>query len=204
MKNYGILQSGILQKFLIIAFLFVASKSTLSDANSTGYGSQADYYSPLPQAVEDNYSVSHTPHWVYMGSWDYNDKASRAENILLAKADLNAQPVYGHAPVSDAYLVSYTTDRKTETYRVKSETSEPVYFADLTQPRVTGETTIGVAPYGYIAYKEHVIDKNPIRDFRSDYWHYKYYPNERNNAASYKEAYINNSFFTAYDEDSDD
>lgn len=194
MKNYRILQSGILQKFLIIAFLFIASKSTLSDAGSTRYGSQADYYSPLPQAVEDNYSVSHTPHLVYMGSWDYTEKASRAENILLAQADLSTPPVY-ESTVTNAYLVSYTTDRKTETYREFSETSEPVYLTDLSAPQVTSETTIGVAPYGYIAYTQPVTVKHPIRDFRSDYWQNKYYRDEFHNAASYQETYIYNNIF---------
>ncbi len=201
MKNYRILQSGILQKFLIIAFLFIASKSTLSDAGSTRYGSQADYYSPLPQAVEDNYSVSHTPHWVYMGSWDYNDKASRAENILLAEADLSTPPVYEQTMVTNAYLVSYTTERRTETYRELSKTSAPVYFPDLTQPSSTGETTIGVAPFGYLHHQKPVTVNNPIRDFRTSYWHYKYYPNDRNSSASYKETYLNNSFFAANDDD---
>jgi len=194
MKNYRILQSGILQKFLIIAFLFIASKSTLSDAGSTRYGSQADYYPPLPQAVEDNYSVSHTPYLVYMGSWDYTEKASRADNILLAEADLSTPPVY-ESTVTNAYLVSYTTDSKTETYRELSETSEPVYLTDLSAPQVTSETTIGVAPYGYIAYNQPVTVKHPIRDFRADYWQNKYYRDEFHNAASYQETYIYNNIF---------
>ena len=195
MKNFRISRTAILHRFLIIAFLFIASKSTFSDANSTRYGSQADYYSPLPQAVEDNYSISHTPHLVYMGSWDYSEKASRADNILMAEADLSAPPVYNAEPVTNVYLVSYTTDKKTETYRELSETSEPVYLTDLSAPQVTSETTIGVAPYGYIAYTQPVTVKHPIRDFRADYWQNKYYRDEFHNAASYQETYIYNNIF---------
>ena len=203
MKNFRILKTGILQKFLIIAFLLIASKSSFSDDNPVRSGVQADDRIPSAQAVAYDFSPSYTPFFAYIGSWDYREKASRAENILLAKAELDAVP-FDSRPVTNSSMVSYTTDKKTETYRELSETSQPVYIADLTKPQHTGETTIGVAPYGYLSYQEPVTVKNPIRDFRTDYWHYKYYPNERNNAASYKETYLNSSFFTAYEDETED
>jgi hypothetical protein len=190
--------------FLIIAFLFIASKSTLSDAVSVRSVSPIILYAPLPQSAEGSYSVSHTPHLVYMGVWNYNPRAERAENITLAAADLTASPVYTDVSLT-GYPVQYSTSRHTVTYRELSESSEPVYLTDLSKPQITGNPTIGVAPFGYIKHdNSKLVQQVPIRDFRADYWETKYYRDKFYNAASYNETYKFNNIYNQSEYDSGD
>lgn len=76
------------------------------------------------------------------------------------------------------------TEKRYERVIIKQE---PVYnhIPDLTDPVVTGKTTIGVMPHGYLEYNEYSASqtKQPIRDFRTELWQNEY------NTASLNESF---------------
>lgn len=120
----------------------------------------------------------------------YSDVTTADYNVYLNFWDRMYVPASPAVIVTDEgmyYRPPFTEKR----YESVKEKQEPVYnhIPDLTNPVVTGKTTIGVMPHGYLEYNEYSASqtKQPIRDFRTELWQNEY------NTASLNESYEHSS-----------